>query len=395
MHARGGGLGLLVDDGVHGDGGLAGLPVADEELALAAADGDERVHGLEAGEHGLGHGLARDDAGGLDLGAGTLAGVEAGPAVDGLADAVRDAAEELVADGDVDDGAGPLDGVPLEDVDVVAEDDHPDVVLLEVEGHAAEAAGEDDHLPGLDVGQAVDVGDAVAHGDDGAGLGVLDGRVLGPGRGGDLGLEVGRELEGLVGQAAAGAEGRSADRLGCGRAPTTCICFSRKMKASEQVSSRADPKRKRLRKVAAPASCLAASLDGAAHPRRRPRPSDPPRSGAAGSRSRGTRSAGRGTGPLLSRHRMTSSMRLISTCSLTASFRYAAKRKKPRALESVCSKPKRRHRQSVRLVGRRSRRALGQDAGLPRGQFLLVRERKPRWSPFSSWATSSHDLHFF
>ena len=63
----------------------------------------------------------------------------------------------------LNDSAGPLDGVLLEAVDVVAEDDHPDVVLLEVEGHAAEAAGEDDHLPGLDAGQAVDAGNAVAH----------------------------------------------------------------------------------------------------------------------------------------------------------------------------------------------------------------------------------------
>ena len=53
------GLGLLVDDGVHGDGSLAGLPVADDDLALAAADGDERVHGL-------------DDAWELDLGTGSL-----------------------------------------------------------------------------------------------------------------------------------------------------------------------------------------------------------------------------------------------------------------------------------------------------------------------------------
>jgi hypothetical protein len=31
--------GLLVQDGVEDDGGLAGLAVADDELALAAADG--------------------------------------------------------------------------------------------------------------------------------------------------------------------------------------------------------------------------------------------------------------------------------------------------------------------------------------------------------------------
>src|SRR3972149_5165006 len=34
-------LALLVDDRVHGEGRLARLPVADDQLALAAADGDE------------------------------------------------------------------------------------------------------------------------------------------------------------------------------------------------------------------------------------------------------------------------------------------------------------------------------------------------------------------
>ena len=36
-------LALLVDDRVDGDGGLAGLAVADDQFALAAADGDHRV----------------------------------------------------------------------------------------------------------------------------------------------------------------------------------------------------------------------------------------------------------------------------------------------------------------------------------------------------------------
>ena len=200
-------LRLLVDDGVDGDGRLPRLTIPDDQLALATPDGDEGVDGLEARKHRLGDGLARDDAGGLDLRAGALAAVEGGAAVDGLPDAVDDASEELGADGDVDDGAGALDGVPLEDVAIVAEDDDSDVVLLKVEGHAAEAAGEDYHLPGLDVGEAVHAGDAVTDGDDGSRLGVLDGGVLGPGRGGDLGLEVGGELEGLGGHGASGNGG--------------------------------------------------------------------------------------------------------------------------------------------------------------------------------------------
>jgi hypothetical protein len=46
-------LSLLVDDRVDRDGGLAGLAVADDELALAAADRDHGVDGLDAGLHRL------------------------------------------------------------------------------------------------------------------------------------------------------------------------------------------------------------------------------------------------------------------------------------------------------------------------------------------------------
>ena len=58
---------LLVDDGVDRDRGLAGLAVADDELALAAADGDHGVDRLDAGLEGLLHRLAVDDAGGDPL----------------------------------------------------------------------------------------------------------------------------------------------------------------------------------------------------------------------------------------------------------------------------------------------------------------------------------------
>ena len=54
---------LLVDDRVERDGGLAGLAVADDQLALAAADRDHRVDGLDAGLQRLFHRLAVDDAG--------------------------------------------------------------------------------------------------------------------------------------------------------------------------------------------------------------------------------------------------------------------------------------------------------------------------------------------
>ncbi len=54
----------LVDDRVDGDGRLAGAAVADDQLALAAADRDHGVDRHDAGEDRLGDRLADDDAGG-------------------------------------------------------------------------------------------------------------------------------------------------------------------------------------------------------------------------------------------------------------------------------------------------------------------------------------------
>ena len=53
---------LLVDDGVERDGGLAGLAVADDQLALAAADRNHAVDGLDAGLQRLLDALPVDDA---------------------------------------------------------------------------------------------------------------------------------------------------------------------------------------------------------------------------------------------------------------------------------------------------------------------------------------------
>src|SRR5690606_17332246 len=152
----------LVDEGVDGDGGLAGLTVADDQFALAAADGNERVERLEAGLHRLVYRLARDDAGRLDLDAHALVGLDRPLAVDRVAETVDDAAEQALADGDVDDRAGALDGVAFLDLGVRAEDHDADIVGFEVERHALHAIGELDHFTGLDIVEAVDAGDAGA-----------------------------------------------------------------------------------------------------------------------------------------------------------------------------------------------------------------------------------------
>src|SRR6202000_1779881 len=109
-------------------------------------------------------GLARNDAGRLDVDAHALVGLDRTLAVDRIAERVDDAAEQALADRRVDDGAGALDGLAFLDLAVGAEDPDADVVGFEVQRHAAGAVLELDHLTGLDVVEAVDAGNAVADG---------------------------------------------------------------------------------------------------------------------------------------------------------------------------------------------------------------------------------------
>ena len=189
-------LPLLVDDRVDGDGRLAGLAVADDQLALAAADRDLRVDGENAGLHGRVHAGPRDDVRRDLLDGPALAGGNRPLAVDGLAQGVDHAADHRVADGHLGHAAGRADLVALFDGAVVAQDHGPHDVLFEVQRHADDrlagvvAAGELQQFPGQGAGQPEDAGDAVAGlhdrarvGRDGAGIEALD---LLPDDGGDL-----------------------------------------------------------------------------------------------------------------------------------------------------------------------------------------------------------------
>merc|ERR1711884_273211 len=161
---------LLVDDGVDGDSGLASLPVADDQLTLATANGHKRVDSLNAGLHGLRHRLPGDDTRSLQANPEPLAGAEGTLAVDGVSKSVNDPAKALHADGDVDDGTSPLDDIALLDELVVTKDYNTNVVGLQVEGHALQARAEFHHLLCLDVLETIDTGNTVSNGEDTASL---------------------------------------------------------------------------------------------------------------------------------------------------------------------------------------------------------------------------------
>ncbi len=153
----------LIDDGVDGDGRLAGLPVADDQLALPAADGDHGVDGLDPGLHRLLHRLAVDHAGGLPFQQTKLVGDDGPLPVEGLAEGVDHPADQRIAHRDLGHLAGAAHDVAFLDPGVGAEKDRADVVLFEVQHHPDHAARELQELSGHGVFQAPHAGDSVAH----------------------------------------------------------------------------------------------------------------------------------------------------------------------------------------------------------------------------------------
>ena len=170
-------LALLVDDRVDGEGGLAGLAVADDQLALAAADRDQGVDGLDAGLDRRVDRLARDDARGDALDRAGLRGGDRALAVERPARAGRRRGRAgRRRPGTSTTRPVVLTVSPSLICVVVAEDDRADGLLLEVQGHAHDAAGELEQLGREGAREAVDLGDAVAdldHRADAARLGAL------------------------------------------------------------------------------------------------------------------------------------------------------------------------------------------------------------------------------
>ena len=144
----------------HGDGGFADLPVADDELALAAPNRHHRIDALDAHLHGLIDGLPGDYAG-RDLFHGRRErSVDGALAVDGVAERVHHAAEQFTPYRHFQDALGAACGHAFGEALVVAEHYAAYGVTFQVQRQANQAAGELDHLAVLRLGEAVDAHDA-------------------------------------------------------------------------------------------------------------------------------------------------------------------------------------------------------------------------------------------
>ncbi len=97
---------LLVDNGVDGDGRLADLPVADDQLPLAPTDGHHGVDALQPDLHGLIHRLPGNHAWGNLFDGRGFRGVQRPFAVDGVAEGIHDPTEQLTSHRDLENPPG-------------------------------------------------------------------------------------------------------------------------------------------------------------------------------------------------------------------------------------------------------------------------------------------------
>ena len=169
---------LLVDDGVRSDGGFTGLTVADDELTLAAADGDHGVDGLDTGLEGFMNGTPFTDTRGRAFNGAVLVCHDGACAVDGLSQCVDDTANEGVADGNGNDFSGSLDALAFADLLTVSEQYDGDAVFFQVLRHAVASVFKFQKLASHTVDKTAGPGDTIAHHQDGSGLVLVDGVII-------------------------------------------------------------------------------------------------------------------------------------------------------------------------------------------------------------------------
>ena len=150
----------LVQNGVDRDGGLAGLPVAEDQFALAAADRNERIDDDDAGLQRHGDGSAVHDRPGRAFDGQALAGGDRPFAVERPAQGVDDAPDQSIAHRHVHHATRALDLVARVQMLAFAEEHDADFVRIDVERDAVQIAGKLHQLLEAHARKARDLGDA-------------------------------------------------------------------------------------------------------------------------------------------------------------------------------------------------------------------------------------------
>ena len=159
----------LIDHRVHTDGRLARRTVADDQLALTAANRNHRVNGHDACLQRLADGFALDDAGRDFFHRIECGFLDRSLAIKRTTEGVHHATEKAFADRHGEQLARGLHLGALANAQVITQHDGADLGLFEVQRDADDAVAEVEHLVEHRLGQAFDLGHTVgdfAHGAD-------------------------------------------------------------------------------------------------------------------------------------------------------------------------------------------------------------------------------------
>ncbi len=135
---------FLVDDSVHRHCRLAGLAIADDQLALAASDRHHGINGLEPRLERLAHRLTLNDRERPAFNRPRRFRRDDALAVKGQTKRIHHPANQFRTNRHFNDTARALDQVAFLDPLVVAQDDAPNIVALQVHGQAINLVGEFD-----------------------------------------------------------------------------------------------------------------------------------------------------------------------------------------------------------------------------------------------------------
>src|SRR6266481_3857917 len=161
-------IALVVDDGIERHGGLARLAVADDQLALAAANRNHGVDRLQTSRHRLAHRLAVNHARRNTLDLNVLAGGDGALVINGLAKSVHHAANHGFTCGYRDDAARTLNLAAFLNLGIVAQDHGANLIFFQVHGDARNAVTKIEQLAGHDLVETINTGDSIAQRDNGA-----------------------------------------------------------------------------------------------------------------------------------------------------------------------------------------------------------------------------------
>jgi len=164
----------LIDDRIDRDGGLSGLTVTNDQFTLAATNRNHRIDGHDPGLQRLIDRFARDDARSDLFDRIRLGRSDRALAVHRLSQRIDHAPKQRFADGNRKQFSGGARFGALLEVRNVAETDYADSVFFEIQCDPHDAAGKGHHLIIHDLGEALDAGDTICHGNDCAGVGLAD-----------------------------------------------------------------------------------------------------------------------------------------------------------------------------------------------------------------------------